>query len=131
MTDVLILLVLLGVPATLVAVLARSARRGSLRWYRLAAAAAVGLAPVGGLLTLLSVVAYESGPGRTTWIEPLGWAASLLVQVVALVVAVVGVVRSLRSESGTAGWQLIATAVALGTVAVVGLVVLAAWDTVA
>lgn len=129
MADALILAVLVGVPAALVAVLARSARLGSLRWYRLAAAAAVGLAPVGGLLTLLSVVAYESGPGRTTWIEPLGWATSLLVQVVALVIAVVGVVRSLRSESGTGGWRLIATGVAVGTAAVVGLVVLTAWDT--
>jgi hypothetical protein len=45
------------------------------------------------------------------------------------VVAVVGVIRSLRSESGTGGWHLVATGVAIGTAAVVALVVLTAWDT--
>lgn len=129
MADALILAALLGVPAALVVVLVRSARSGSLGWYRVTAAAAAGLAPVGGLLTFLSRFAYESGPGRTDWIGPLGLAGAILVQVVALVLVVVGVVRSLRSESGTDGWRSVATGVVLGTVAVVGLVVLTAWDT--
>jgi hypothetical protein len=127
--DALILAVLIGIPAALVTVLARSARGGSLRSYRLAVSTAFALALVGGFLTVLSASAHDPGSARTEWVGGLGVAGSLAAQFLALVLAAVGLVRSLRSESGTEGWRLIATGVTVGTLAVVGLVVLAAWDT--
>jgi hypothetical protein len=129
MSDVVALLIILAVPLSAISLILAASRRGSARWYRVAGSGALLLAPVGGLLTVTMVFAYDNGPGRTDWIGGTGVMASLSLQAIAFAVALRGLTRS-ASSAGTQGpgLAMLVSGVSLGAAAVIGIVALVAWD---